>query len=93
MYFYADESSRDINLAVLHRLNPVTQYLKHYDNLLFLQFVLDHKGSDRVEKHQARKEVVICERKLKYWERQSDQKAMLAGVSELKAKWWSGGGL
>ena len=91
-FFYTDESSRDINLAILHRLNPVKQYLKHYDNLLFLQFILNHQGSSRVEKHQALKETALCERKLRYWSRNAgfNQPSALRGIEELKSKWNTG---
>jgi len=95
MYFYTEESRGEINLAILHRLDPTKQYLRHYDNLLFLQFVFAHPGSSRVEKHQASKEITICERKLKYWERNAtfNKPASILGVEELKRKWTGGKGL
>jgi len=62
-------------------------FMTHYTNSLYLKFML-LKGN-RLEKHQAVKELAICDRKLLYWQRQSnfdDVKAERLMVEE-KKKW------
>lgn len=50
------------------KCNANDQWLKHFKNSLYLSFMLKH--GNRVERHQASKELVICERKMAYWSRQ-----------------------
>lgn len=50
------------------RCDAVKAYMRHYENSLFLTFMSNNGTLD--EKHQAKKEMEICERKMKYWERQ-----------------------
>lgn len=50
------------------RCNANRCYLDHYRNYLFLAFMSDN--GTIAEKHQAKQEMEICERKMKYWERQ-----------------------
>lgn len=68
--------------------DAVGAYLRHYDNYLYLDFIV-HNTDDWREKRQALKEIGICERKLKYWERHPnyDLQKVLNGVAELKKKW------
>ena len=40
----------------------------HFNNACFLTLLLQH--GTRIERHQASKEMVICERKMAYWSRQ-----------------------
>jgi len=42
-------------------------YLRHYANYLFLDFIIKN-SKNTIEKIQATKEIVICERKMKWWE-------------------------
>lgn len=90
---YDDDERKTFNLAVVHRLNPTRQYLKHYDNLMYLTFIRDNTD-DRVERYQAGKEVVLCERKLKYWRSRPgyDEAQALTGVGQIKARWRQGEG-
>ena len=62
-------------------------YMTHYRNSLYLTFMLA-KGT-RIERGQATKELVICERKLVYWERQSnyDEGRAEKLMVEEKKKW------
>lgn len=87
MFFYKDDRE-DFNPYVVKRMDPTKAYLRHYDNMLFLQFILNY-SDDRVERHQANKEMVICQRKLDYWARSADKDAMLRGTAELKKNWTS----
>jgi hypothetical protein len=68
-------------------LDPTQQYLKHYDNSLILK--LFHTKGTVLEKIQAAKELTICERKMKFWERQEgfSQENATLGCSQLKKKW------
>ena len=52
------------------KCNATKVYMTHYSNYLYLTFMV-LKG-DRIERHQATKELDICERKLKYWSRQGN---------------------
>lgn len=50
------------------RADPVKAMMKHYSNYLYLTFMLEN--GNMTEKHEASKELVICERKMNYWKRQ-----------------------
>lgn len=50
------------------RCDAVKAYMKHYENFLFLDFMV--QNGTIAEKHQASKELEICKRKMKFWERQ-----------------------
>lgn len=71
------------------KLDAVKGYLTHYRNLLYLTFIANHGQTSPQEKAQARKELVICERKLKWWQNlpRYDQAEALRGVKELKREW------
>tara|TARA_Y100001938_G_C8070078_1_gene422578 strand:- start:294 stop:575 length:282 start_codon:yes stop_codon:yes gene_type:complete len=47
------------------------QVEKHLENYFFLKFILE-KSANTLEKMQASKELVICERKIAYWQRQDN---------------------
>lgn len=69
------------------RVNAVKAYMKHYDNYLYLTFMLS--SGNVVEKHQASKELAICERKLEYWRRQPHfiQSEANAAMIQAKRRW------
>ena len=69
------------------RVNASAQYLKHYENRLYLEFMVE-KGT-LAEKHQAKKELAMCDRKLAYWERQPNfnSKTVLEKKRGLHANW------
>lgn len=71
------------------KLNAVKGYLEHYRNLLYLTFIANHASTSTLEKAQARKELVICERKLKWWQNlpRYDQREALLGIETLKREW------
>lgn len=63
------------------------QALTHYQNYLLLKFFYQ-KGTP-VEKMQAAKELVICERKITYWRKQDNFNFSLYDVEVAKAtKLW-----
>lgn len=69
-------------------VDPTRLYLNHYSNYLYLTF-LASKSTDRMERLQALKEIVICERKLEFWKRKPKfnmEKALLE-IVELKKQW------
>ena len=70
-----------------YKLNAVSGYLKHFDNLLFLTFMSNHGTT--AEKMQAQKELIICERKLAWWEKHPnyDKVEVLRGVAAKKREW------
>lgn len=88
-FFYDDDEPRgEFNPGV--RINPTRQYIKHYENQMFLQLVL--MNGQRLEKYQARKEMAICERKLLYWQNRPgfDQDDATQACNEIKKRWKEG---
>lgn len=67
--------------------NPNRPYRKHLENYYYLLFMSEN-GSP-AEKHQAQKELLICERKLKWWKAQPAFSIEQAGrdTQELKRQW------
>src|SRR5690349_6899858 len=87
MFFYSDKTDRsDFNFRLIGRLNPETMYRKHYDNMLFLQFVAKNTD-DRVERYQANKEIPLCQKKLDYWGRSLEAYQIARICEELKKRW------
>ena len=70
------------------RVDATKQYLTHYANSLYLTFLLN-ANTTMSEKAQARKELELCDRKLKYWERQPhfEKDRATNGCIELKKVW------
>lgn len=84
-----DEQPRTFSGGLkIDQMNPHKPYLTHYSNLLHLQFILNN-STDRVEKHQAAKEVIICERKLAFWARHPSWNPTLIAneTAKLKQQW------
>ena len=50
------------------RCDAVKSYMTHYSNFLVLDFMSKH--GDFKERAQADAEILICNRKMKFWERQ-----------------------
>jgi len=90
MYFYSDTSVKDnfTHHIDFSRVNSTSQVLKHYENLLTLEFFLK-SPKDFNEKRDIEKEILICERKIKWWKEQWNfsQEDFLKGVNDLKRKW------
>jgi len=87
MFFYSDTQPRSGSPVNVWDMNGTAAYLRHYGNLLFLDFMA--RNGTRVEKHQAEKEMVICRRKLAFWEKHPkyDHAEALKGMQDLKRKW------
>ncbi|QIG75712.1 hypothetical protein EVC20_141 [Rhizobium phage RHph_Y2_17_1] len=83
-----DESVRSgaSNISI-NKMDGTKAYLRHYENKLTLTFFAE-RGS-RVERWQAEKELVICERKLKFWEKHPTFVGALAraGMERLNHDW------
>ena len=73
----------------MSRINPNKQYKKHLDNYFYLRFINTHIDTSVQEKMQAQNEMLIAERKMKFWERQGtfslQQKEL--DTLELKKQW------
>lgn len=76
------------SLRKLRNADPNRLYLHHYKNLLYLDFIHKHT-KDEAERSQAAKELVICRRKLAYWQRHKDWDATTVanGTQALKRDW------
>lgn len=68
MFFYSDTNKEPFNPARARNINPTRAIMRHLDNYFFLKFLL-LRSDDRIERHQATKELAICERKIAYHER------------------------
>ena len=87
MFIYSDTREPFSGSIDFSRIDAVKQFLKHYDNSLFLLLLMSQ--GTVIEKAQARKEMAICERKMKFWERQDNynRDAALAGMDKAKKLW------
>lgn len=91
MFFYNENSPGANSQVNVWKMNGTKAYLRHYENLLFLQFVSTNPRAGEVEKRQARKEIVLCEKKLAFWYRHPlyDHEEALRGIDQLKKNWRS----
>lgn len=90
MFFYSDTSPKFTgNPSKIWEMNGTKVYLSHYSNLLYLEFVASHGETSFIEKQQAEKEIVLCNKKLQWWQRHPlyDQDEALRGVEQLKKNW------
>lgn len=69
------------------RCDAVGSWGKHFFNSLYLTFML--QNGTMSERHQASKELPICERKMKYWERQPhfDRQQSATLAIKMKRDW------
>ena len=69
------------------KINANRSYLRHYENSLFLSFML--KNGTTEEKRQASKELNICQRKMERMEkhRNFDWDKVLPEIEKLKKLW------
>ena len=90
MIFYSDTgSSSGFDPDLINKLNPNTQYINHLKNLYILKF-LELKSDKFNERAQAKKEIEICNRKLKFWGSKITNKKLIdEKTKELKAIWSS----
>ena len=88
MIFYTDTGSKsDFDPDLVNRLNPNTMYIKHLENLFILKF-LELKSDKFFERAQAKKEIDICNKKLKFWGRKiTNQDIIDDKLKQLKTIW------
>lgn len=65
---YSDNVQKPDHGFDLTRANATNQYLKHFANVMYLKFIANESKDPR-EKIQAAKEILIGERKMRFWER------------------------
>lgn len=89
MYFYSDTKKSENTDINVWKMNGTKAYLRHYDNLLFLQFVANNSRSSAVDRRQAEAEIVICNRKLDFWAKHPkyDHDDALKGIQAIKRNW------
>lgn len=89
MFFYSDQTEQFSGNLDLSRMNATKHWLRHFGNSLELKWLMGHPQTTIHEKAQARKEMVICERKMAFWARQPnyDKHQALLGAEELKRQW------
>lgn len=92
MYFFYPPHKEASNQINIWKLNGTKQYLKHFDNLLYLQFVSQNPLASEAEKRQARAEIEVAMKKLAFWRRHPnyDHDEALRGVDQLRKQWSSG---
>jgi hypothetical protein len=78
-YDSGNAKNSDFNPSLIHKLNPNSQWANHSYN----HFVLQHisKTGEFNERAHARNEMLIAERKMKFWERHP-------GFDEADAKYY-----
>lgn len=87
MYFYSDTAVREHTDINVWKMNGSKAYLRHFSNYLFLNFV-SVKGT-REERASVEKEIQLCERKLKFWERHPNfDPAFVQAEKEKMIKQW-----
>jgi hypothetical protein len=92
-YFYPSTKEPGPRSTInIWNLNGTRQYLKHYDQYMFLHFVTKNDLTTQSEKAQARKELTIAEQKLEFWTKHPKYDPIEAkkGAEKLKKDWTSG---
>jgi hypothetical protein len=64
---YDESSLKTFSNIRISDIDGTKAYLKHFENQLYLSFMAKHGSRD--ERWQAERELVICERKMRYWEK------------------------
>ena len=65
MHFFYPNTKEPLSLNI-NKLNPTTMYLKHLENYYYLQFIANN-SDNFIEKQQANKELLMAEKKMKWW--------------------------
>lgn len=82
------KTNSNFNYNSFLSLNPHKLFKTHAENYFYLDFIA--KNSDRFnEKQQAEKELLIADKKMKYWKNHPDfdEKIETNIIAELKKKW------
>lgn len=86
--FYDDNARSEGPPPNLSRMNATKIWLSHFSNSLILT-AIQQKPKDFLEKHQATKELGICQRKMAFWERHPkfQQQTAANEAHKLKSAW------
>jgi hypothetical protein len=72
-------------------MDGVKHYITHYDNFLYLKFVMNNPAATRIEKIQAEKELTKASKKCDFWllvaKRQNRISELTKKEQELRKKW------
>lgn len=84
---YNENEPRTSNPVPLGKLNANRQYRRHLENWFFLKLTM--RNGNMIDRHQASKELAICDRKLEYWYKKPDfdMKQAERDISELRSTW------
>lgn len=91
-FVYANNptANDEFNLGRLLKMKqtPNRFYNSHLDNYFFLKFIIAN-SDNFVERQQAEKELLVAEKKMKYWEREElfDDAMQERDIKERRAKW------
>ena len=68
-FIYSDiEEPRSSRSVVPYdRLNATKHWTTHFENYMYLKFLLEAPGSTFLERRRANKEILIADRKMAYW--------------------------
>lgn len=87
MYFYSDTGPRGQSDLNVWKMDGSKGYLRHFDNFLIL--ILFAKEGSREERAQAERELLICKRKMGFWEKHPNYDAALVQKEkEQRIKLW-----
>jgi hypothetical protein len=75
MFFYSDTAPKTVSDINVWKMNGSKGYLRHFANYLVLCFFA--KSGSREERAAIEKEILICQRKLTFWERHPNYDAAL----------------
>lgn len=86
-FFYNENEPFTGGVIPYHKVNANRSYLRHYENSLFLQFMLNNGTME--ERRQASKELAICDRKMSRMEKHANfiWDAVLPEIEKLKKNW------
>jgi len=89
MFCYSDTDT-PVRAGGFNPNPPATQYwLTHFANSLYLQFIAGHADSSFADKQQANHELVLCNKKLAFWQKHPnfDSTAAATGALACKKQW------
>jgi len=87
MFIYSSEKSDSTFILDFSKANASKCFADHFANSLTLKFF--HSNGNRLEKIQADSELVICERKMKFWKNQINfDQAKASTLCDVHKKNW-----
>ena len=75
-----------------HDIKATEGFIRHFSNMLYLEFVAKNSLATLFERQQANKEILICQRKLDYHRRHPNFEMSRAeqAILDLRKQWQSG---